>query len=205
MASLDYNIGETSGMMRFNLAPEPAEFDQKVRQPGNAWLIKNPDSKKRPKDYWSAFTNDLANGFNNLCGYSAMYISKEGTVDHYFCCKNHRDLIYEWSNYRYISYRVNSSKGTLDNRVLDPFEVGDDWFEIILPSLQLVLTDKVPPTERSRAEFTLERLHLQNDERIMRQREEWYQMYLNGEITLEGLDKKAPLIARAVRKRQESD
>lgn len=82
--------------------------------------------------------------------------------------------------------------------------MGDDWFEIILPSLQLVLTDKVPPAERTRAEFTLKRLYLQNDERIMRQREEWYQMYLKGEITLEGLDKKAPLIACAVRKQQES-
>jgi len=190
-------------MMRFNLAPEPAEFDQKVRQPGNAWLIKNLDSQKRPKDYWSAFKSDLANGFNNLCGYSVMY-EPVGTVDHYFCCENHRHLIYEWSNYRFISGWLNSSKGTLDNRVLDPFEVGDDWFEIILLSLQLVLTDKVPPAERIRAEFTLKRLHLQKDERIMRQREVWYQMYLNGEITLEGLDKKAPLIARAVRKQQES-
>jgi hypothetical protein len=203
LASLDYNIGETSGMMRFNLAPEPAEFDQNVRQPGNAWLSQHPDSQRVPS-YWLAFTNDLANGFNNLCGYSAMCILGEGTVDHYFCRKNHRDLIYEWSNYRYISPRVNSSKGTLDNRVLDPFEVGDDWFEIILPSLQLVLTDKVPSSERTRAEFTLKRLHLQNGERIMRQRVKWYQMYLNGQITLEGLDTNAPLIARAVRKHQES-
>jgi len=190
-------------MIQFNPAPEPAEFDQKVRQPGNAWLIKNPDSKKRPRDYWSDFRSDLANGFNNLCGYSAMY-EPVGTVDHYLCCKNHRDLTYEWSNYRYVSGWLNGSKKTFDNQVLDPFEVGDDWFEIILPSLQLVLTDKVPPAERTRAEFTLESLHLQNDERIMRPREEWYQMYLNGEITLKGLDKKAPLIARAVRKQQES-
>jgi hypothetical protein len=190
-------------MMRFNLAPEPAEFDQNVRQRGNAWLSQHPDSQRAPS-YWLAFRNDLVNGFNNLCGYSAMYISNEGEVDHYFCRKNHRHLTYEWSNYRYISGRVNSSKGTLDNRVLDPFEVGDDWFEIILPSLQLVLTDKVPPAEQTRAEFTLKRLHLQKGERLITTRREWYQMYLDRDITLEGLDKKAPLIARAVRKQQES-
>lgn len=33
---------------------------------------------------------------------------------------------------------MNSSKGTLDNQVLDPFEVANDWFEILLPSLQYI-------------------------------------------------------------------
>jgi hypothetical protein len=32
----------------------------------------------------------------------------------------------------------------------------------------------------------------------MRQRREWYRMFQEGELTLEGLAKKAPLIARAV-------
>ena len=41
---------------------------------------------------------------------------------------------------------LNSSKNSLPNgSVLDPYAIGDGWFEVILPSLQLVLTDKVPP------------------------------------------------------------
>jgi hypothetical protein len=190
-------------MIRFNPPPEPPGFDQKGRRCGNAWLAKNQDPRKRLRDYWSPFKSHLADGFSNLCGYSAMY-EPVGTVDHYLCCENHRHLAYEWSNYRYASGWINSSKSTLDEQVLDPFQVEDDWFEILLPSLQLVLTDAVPPHERDRAAFTLERLHLRDDERVIRQRQQWYQLYLDGELTLAGLDRKAPLIARAIRRQQQN-
>ncbi|WP_228019853.1 hypothetical protein [Sphaerospermopsis sp. LEGE 08334] len=53
-------------------------------------------------------------------------------LEHFLSCENHRHLAYEWTNYRFVSGWVNSSKGTLDNQVLDPFEVEDDWFEILL-------------------------------------------------------------------------
>ncbi|MBD1214433.1 MAG: hypothetical protein H9534_17230, partial [Dolichospermum circinale Clear-D4] len=157
--------------------------------------------KKRPKDYWSNFKSDLADGFGNICGYTVMY-EPVGNVEHFLSFKNYPDLAYEWSNYRFASGWINSSKGTLDNQILDPFEVEDDWFEILLPSLQLVITDAVPPHKRQKAEFTLQRLHLQDDERVLRQRREWYKLYIDGDITLTGLEKKAPLIARAVRKQQ---
>lgn len=189
-------------MMRFNPPSEPPEFDQKARQAGNNWLAKNLNNL-RPRDYWSPFKSNLADGFGNLCGYSVMY-EPVGTVDHYLSCENYPNLAYEWSNYRFASAWINSSKRTLDDQVLDPFQVGEDWFEIILPSLQLVLTNKVPPAERQRAEFTLQRLRLRDDERVIRQRQQWYQLYLDGDITLEGLQKKAPLIARAIRKQQQS-
>jgi len=104
-------------------------------------------------------------------------------------------------NYRFASAWINSSKQDLgSHEVLDPFEVMDDWFEIILPSLQLVLTNRVPPELRMRAERMLVRLHLGHDERIVRLRREWLQMYEEEELTLEGLAKKAPLIAAAVRR-----
>jgi hypothetical protein len=74
--------------------------------------------------------------------------------------------------------------------------------EVILPSLQLVMTDAVPDHEKTRAKHTLTRLHLLDDERVIRQRREWYRMYQDGEMTLDGLERKAPLIARAVRKQQ---
>lgn len=188
-------------MLKFNPPAEPENFDAKARQPGNNWLEKNPD-KKRPKDYWSQFRSDLADGFGDLCGYTAMYDSTGGTVDHYLSWKYHPHLTYEWSNYRFAFGRVNSSKGTLDNQILDPFEVEDDWFEILLPSLQLVITDAVPEEKRQKAEFTLKKLGLVKDVWVMRLRREWYQMYIDGDLTLTGLEKKAPLIALAVRKQQ---
>ncbi len=124
-----------------------------------------------------------------------------GTVEHYLSRENYRNLTYEWSNLRFASAWINSTKGTLDDQVLDPFDLGEDWFEILLPSLQLVLTDKVPLQQREKAEFTLERLRLCDDERVLRQRQSWYQLYLDGDLTLQGLEKKAPILARAIRKK----
>lgn len=49
----------------------------------------------------------------------------------------------------------------------------------------------------------LDRLHLGHDERVVRQRREWYRMYQEGELTLDGLAKKAPLIAAAIRKQEQ--
>jgi hypothetical protein len=186
-------------VIRFITPEEPDEFDDKARTPGNAWLAAHPTG--RPTDLWTAFKKELADGFNGLCAYSAMY-EPVGTVDHYLSCDNHRDQAYEWSNYRFASGWINSSKRTEDEKILDPFLVKDGWFEVILPSLQLVMTDAVPNHDKARAKHTLKRLHLSNDERVIRQRREWYRMYQDGELTLVGLEKKAPLIARAVKKQQ---
>jgi hypothetical protein len=40
---------------------------------------------------------------------------------------------------------------------MDPFEVQDGWFEIILPSLELVVSDSIPAEHREHAELTLTR------------------------------------------------
>ena len=192
-------------MIRVASPPEPPDFERRVRQPGQTWLAKNLDENgklpagKRPPARWSAFKGKLAAGFQNRCGYSAMF-EPVGTVDHYLSCDNHPQQAYEWVNYRYASAWINASKGTLDEQVLDPFEVQDDWFEILLPSLQLVLTNVVPAHERQRAEFTLIRLRLRDDERVIRQRQQWYGLYREGKLTLAGLEVVAPLIARAIRK-----
>ena len=189
-------------MIRFAPPPEPPDFDETVRQPGNVWLREHP-GEKRPRDLWSDFRSHLADGFRDLCAYSVM-CDRIGTVDHYLSYRNHPELAYEWSNYRYASGWINQSKRTEDEKVLDPFEVQDGWFEILLPSLQLVMTDQTPPEERERAQYTLKRLHLRDDERVIRQRRAWYEMYEEGKLSLDGLEDVAPLIARAVRKQLNS-
>lgn len=179
--------------------PEPAEFDIRARQLGTQWLAENPLG--RPRDLWSQFLPELRAGFGNRCGYRAMW-DIDGTVDHYLSCGNHRNLAYEWSNYRYISGSVNSSKKTLDNRVLDPFEVADNWFEVIFPSFQLVLTNDVPEDIRERAQFTLERLKLRNGHKARTARRLYYEHYQEGKLTIEGLRTYAPQVARAVERAQ---
>lgn len=139
----------------------------------------------------------MADGFRNLCAYSAMF-EPVGTVDHYQSCDADRNQAYEWGKLSLCFRMDKQHKQNVDVTVLDPLQVEDGWFEILLPSLQLVLTDAVPPDEKDRAEYTLTRLHLRDDERVIRQRREWYRMYQEGELTLDGLEKKAPLIARAI-------
>ncbi len=185
---------------------EPNDFDAQVRKPGRKWLAahpkpaqKLPGRRWRPLDYWSPFRPRLGAAFGNLCAYGAMY-EPGGTVDHFTSCDADATQAYEWTNYRFASQWINSSKQTADDNVMDPCEVQDGWFEISLPDLQLRVTDAVPPAKRQLAEDTLIRLHLRDDERVMRQREEWYRMYRENELTLAGLMKKAPLIAKAVEK-----
>lgn len=175
----------------------PKEFNAKVKVPGNAWLKANPTAK-RPKALWEPYAVTLSDGFSGLCGYAAMYDPTGGTVDHFLSFKNHRHLAYEWGNYRFASETLNKSKQNADDSVLDPYEVGDGWFEIVLPSLQMKVTDAVPVKYRAKAEFTLKRLKLRDGERIIRWRQSWFNMYLEGELTIDGLRRVAPLIALAV-------
>lgn len=175
---------------------EPPDFDAQVRQPGQQWLLRNPHVE-RPRDLWSPFRARLMEGFQKRCGYTAMW-DLNGTVDHFRSVKRDRSLAYEWSNYRYASQWLNSSKRA--GEVLDPYEVGAGWFEVLLPSLQLVMTPKVPPELRPLVEATLRTLPLVHDERVLRQRRAWYAEYQAGRLSLEGLRVMAPLIAAAVEK-----
>ncbi len=183
-----------------NPIPQPDRFDELTIRPGQEWLSKPENADERPKDYWSCHRVHLARGFEFRCGYLAMH-DPDGTIDHYWSCNNHRRRAYEWGNYRYISGRINSSKQDVDDRVLDPFEVQDSWFTISLPDLQILLTNELPAHEITRANFTIERFRLNSDPLIIEIRQEWLQTFIRGEVKLTGLERKAPLIARALRER----
>jgi hypothetical protein len=190
-------------VIRFDRVPEPPGFDESVRQRGVAWLKEHPSG--RPHDYWRKFTPQLRKGFRELCAYSAMWI-QSGDVDHFAPCVEKRELAYEWSNYRYADGSINSRKQrSPESELLDPFEVRDEWFEILLPSLQLVVTDRCPPELRKRANTMLDKLGLGHAEWVLEVRGSWFKLWQSGNLTLEGLDRKAPLLARAIRKREEKE
>lgn len=188
-------------MIRVAKVPKPPGFEQKASKPGKAWLAANPKAR-RPRDLWSPFLPKLEEGFASLCGYAAMLDPTGGTVDHYLSFRNHPKRAYDWSNYRFASHSMNASKRTADEAVLDPYLVGEGWFEILLPSLQLTLTNKVPASERERAEFTLDRLKLRDGEKVLRWRRQWYELFLAGRLSLEGLRVVAPLLADAIAKQR---
>ncbi|MDP2197330.1 MAG: hypothetical protein Q8K01_01985 [Sulfurimicrobium sp.] len=181
---------------------EPADFDAKCRQKGLQWLAAHPKAarkgNKRPKAFWSAFKPQLSDAFCELCAYGAMY-EPVGTVDHFIPVDADETRAYDWDNYRFASAWINSSKQKAVT-VLDPLLVQNGWFEVLLPSLQLVVTDQVPNHLRALAEETLNRLHLRDDERVLRQRRRWYRLFREGKLDLNGLRENAPLIAAAIDK-----
>lgn len=186
-----------------NPIPEPKDFDADCRQKGNSWLAAQRFAGKRPKtskypNHWKAYENDLATAFHQRCGWWAMWIA-EGDVEHFLSRKNHPELSYEWGNYRYIAGSVNGSKGNHDDKVMDPFEVQDGWFEVLLPSMQLVITQKLQhPPLVAKAQFTLKKLKLRNGTKVVRSRKHWYDQFKQGMLDLDGLRTHAPLVADAV-------
>lgn len=186
-------------MKRVKKAKEPATFDTRCRQRGVAWLKGHP-VYDRPYDYWSEFEPDLRTAFHGLCGYCAM-LTMKCQMDHFIPvavlkAKKKDAQAYEWSNFRYAEANLNQKK--LSARCLDPYKVQDDWFEIQLPSLQMVLTNSVPARQKKLAEFTIQRLGLRDGEVVVRYRKEWFDLYCERHLTVEGLRKVAPLIAVAV-------
>jgi hypothetical protein len=181
------------------LHDEPPAFEMKCRIPGRQWLSDHPDYQ-RPKDYWTVFEPQLRHAFNEMCGWCAMFIMR-GQMDHFIPVATLRKtgqdhLAYEWGNFRYIEPWINQKK--LDADVLDPFLVQPGWFEITLPSLQLLPTDKIPDDFREIAVFTVNRLGLRDHEVMIRYRESWFALYRKHQLTLDGLRQIAPLIAEAI-------
>ncbi len=191
-------------MIRIAPPAEPATFHAQCRQQGGTWL--GTHATGRPRDFWTPFQPDLATGFDNRCGYKALW-DLDGTVDHYLSCKNHRPHSYEWTNYRYVSGPINSSKGTHDAAILDPFAVQDDWFEVDLLTMQLLPTAAIPTAEQARADFTLQQLKLRDGTKVKRQRRAWYDQFKAGTFgpapgAIDNLRVFAPQVAAAIEKWQ---
>ncbi len=189
-------------------ANEPRLYDWNCRQPGNDWLRAHPDLDPHVKgEWWREFQPQLARHFEYRCGWLAMSIGLGGQVDHWLACgprggvpSPNRHLAFEWSNLRYIEGAVNSRKQALDDRVLDPCEVGHGWFEVLLPSFQLIPTSNVPEALRERARLTVEKLQLRAHSARWT-RWTWYRRYWqSGRPDLDALRRDAPLVAVAVEK-----
>ena len=177
------------------LKPEPAAFDAQVRQPGLAWLGSNPTG--RPKSYWTACAGDLADAFDCLCAYSAMFCEEDGAeVDHFHPTSTHRNLAYEWSNYRHAAAKLNRRK--LARQVLDPFTIGVGWFAIRAPDLHAYVTDACPVAHRQEANDYLDILSLRRGPAALRQRQRRLRDYF-AQPDLAWLDRTAPLLAEAIR------
>ena len=98
-------------MIRVASAPEPAQFDEEVRQPGLALIAQlateaGPEDSFPPRQFRSycrRALGGLLSSHNRTCAYLSLHIPRAtGTpsVDHMVAKSTAWDQVYEWSNYR---------------------------------------------------------------------------------------------------------
>jgi hypothetical protein len=210
-------------LIRVAPADKPAHFDQKVRIPGLRAIAElvgerpdppRPGPKRRKvaerredipahafPPLWREVLPDLATAYRHICAYVCLYIEPVTgavSVDHMMAKSRAWDRVYEWENYRLACALMNSRKEAMQT-VLDPFEVEDGWFALELVGYQLVPDPGATGETRMQVERTILDLGL-NDAICRKAREEYAEDYLAGAIRLDYLERRAPLIARELRR-----
>lgn len=205
-------------MIRVHPAPEPAGFDEKVRQPGLraiAALVGERSGTKRakiadrPEDipagklppYWRRALDHLLASYDHICAYACVYIERvtgAASVDHFIPKSLAWNLAYEWHNYRLACSLMNTRKGS-SAEILDPFAIEDGWFALELVGFQVIPGEELDASVEQRVTTTIERLGL-NDREWRELRGEYAAAYWNGEIRLGYLCRRAPFVARELRR-----
>ena len=180
--------------------PEPDDFDEKVRQPGLAFLSQVPNPKTedwKNYDYWRRSLPDLYTSYNKICAYSAQWIPRpEGSpsVDHFLPKSPKPELAYEWHNFRLACLSLNQRKGTqLD--VIDPFELPVNSFILDFPSLIIKPNPELLYPLKGRVISTINRLQLNDSDKCIDGRLEWLKTYYEDNSSFDSLKRKAPFIA----------
>jgi hypothetical protein len=155
-------------MIPLNPPPEPADFDKRVRQPGNKWLAEHPEAESsKYSAYWNLVRQEVQEAFNSRCAYLGFQIPS-GDIDHFTPKAKDKSLTYEWSNYRYAETRVNRLKG--QREFIDPFTIQADWIDIDPVTREFFATDRLPAALRTAAQTTLRVL---NDSELVRSRRKY--------------------------------
>jgi hypothetical protein len=204
-------------------APEPPDFDKKVRQPGLsaiAELVGEPPLIKRPgprrtkiaelreeirpdsfPPHWTRALDDMMLAYDRICAYMAIYIEKVTgvpTVDHMIPRSVEWSQVYEWDNYRLACLLMNSRKNDAIY-VLDPFQIKAGWFELELVGFHVQSAETLRTHIRTRVDQTITRLRL-NDRDCRDVRASYAVDYWNGDIPFTRLLRRAPFIAMELRR-----
>ncbi len=186
-------------MIPVSMQPEPIHFTEQVRTPGQKFLAEVPKpsyQEWRGKEYWQRALPDMRQAYNSICAYSAFWIphsTGNHSIDHFIPKSTRPHLAYEWHNYRYVSARFNSRKGT--HSIVDPFKLQSGWFILDFHSFLIKPNPALSSVQKDKLWETIKYLKLNDDEDLVIERQTWYLNYLNKEISFEHLKKKAPFIA----------
>lgn len=182
--------------------PEPSEFSQLVRTPGQKHLDASPTripepSYVRKKPLWQEVATQLHTAYSEICAYSCHRIALVTgfrTVEHFIPIAADPQRAYVWDNYRLVCGRLNGRKGVHQD-VLDPFELDDNVFALDFPSLQVKPGSGLGSQLEAAVWATINRLKLNDDENCLHEREVCVRAYCTNDISFNHLRKEAPFIA----------
>ena len=189
-------------MIRIEKKAEPFDFDVKVRRPGLSYL-KGLASGEKPNwprhGYWRRAKKDMINAYGGICAYACCEISPSSSaeIDHFHPKTRYQQEAYEWENLRLCSSNINKKKR--DHDVLDPFDVRDRTFGIVLATGRMVKLKKYNPAYEALCDKTVKILGL-NEHEYTRMRKDILDDYLRGEITISNLRKRNPFVYSEVRR-----
>lgn len=187
-------------MIRLTVRPEYPGFDAEVRRPGNAFLVKCPaptTAQFKKKNFWTKAATELRAAYSGVCAYTCMYLLDGGSVDHFYAKSTFPHLAYEWSNYRFASGRINSTKGNLAT-ILDPFEIQDDWFFMQVPTCLIQPNPELAKDLRVKIKATINDLRLNQDDNYVQERCNILMDYARGDVALAFLARRYPFIAKEI-------
>jgi uncharacterized protein (TIGR02646 family) len=181
--------------------PEPAGFDQMVRQPGRRWMQgKGIDTTlPLPKGTkldpcWRKCLPELYRAYGGICAYVSIHIPRTTgakSVDHFVAKSSEPAQAYEWSNFRLASSKMNGQKNVFED-VLDPFTLNPETFHLNLFDGAIRVNSKLSGDAKTAAQATIDRLGL-DDEDCREDRRDYFDDYRrNNDETV--LKRKAPFV-----------
>ena len=209
-------------MIQVVLAPEPPDFNAKVRQKGlsaidemvgrpprlrrpgrrrtgRTWALEQDIPAKEFPPYWRDALDDLRNSYDHRCAFLALYLEHatgNPSVDHLLPKSKRWDQVYEWNNYRLCAATINAKKNSLTG-IIDPVDCRPEWFALEFVGFQVIVGCKAPTAKLAEINATLELL---NAPECRKQREEYVTCYEKREINLPFLERRAPFIATELRR-----
>jgi hypothetical protein len=179
-------------------APEPANFNARVREPGQKFLQDKDLTRPirfRGREYWRRTLGEMHDLYSGICAYTCHYIPLDtgsDTVEHFLARRSHPGLAYEWGNFRFVCNRMNGRKSDYCD-VVDPFQVTLGMFELDFPSLQISAGNGTAGAIKTLANSTIARLKL-NEERTVKARLKWVIDLRDNKINGAYMEEHAPFI-----------
>ena len=135
----------------------------------------------------------MINAYNGICAYACCEItpSSSAEIDYFHPKSRYQNAAYEWQNLRLCSSNINKKKR--DHEVLDPFDVRDWTFGIVLATGRMVKLKKYDSAYEALCDKTIKVLGL-NEHEYIKMRNDILDDYLRGEITISNLQKRNPFV-----------